>query len=1122
MIRRASFFLPLATISLSAGMVLAQSTSGDLVGTIKDAAGAVVPNADITVTNEATGVKVKITANGLGEYRAVNLLPGAYDIEATSAGFQPTTVKGVPVQLNTTATADVKLSVGSTATTVEVTSDSSQVLDTTSQNLTQTFQTQELSTLPNTSVGQGVLNASLLVPGVGSTGGIGIGVGPSIAGNRQRDNNFTIEGIDNNNKAVTGPLVQVPNDAVGEFTLITGQFSPEFGHSSAGQFNTNILSGTNHFHGKLYEYFQNRNLNAAFGTAGNKLPNARYDNNRYGGQIGGPILHDKLFFFGNYERNTIGQSIQNSLCVPDAAGRATIQAKSGVAGYSANNITQYLLYEPLANGSNAAAVCGLSSVALTSGPTDASGNQTGTDEGAVTLGTYNVNAPTYSNRQAVTTGFDYTVSQQDSIRGRYIYNTTPAFDTAASLPTFYVSNPNKFHLIALSEFHNFTPNLVNELRVGFNRYENTTVVGPQTYPGLDSFPNLLFLDLSGSVDAQIGPDPNAPQFTIQNLYQLTDNISYTKGKHTIKIGFDGRKYISPQGFTQRARGDYDYSNTSDFLHDYVPDALGERSSGNHTYYGDQSALYGYASDTWRVTPTVTLNAGLRYEFTSVPVGERSQVLNSVASVPGLITFGVPQPAYTSFAPRAGVAWAPDNKTSIRAGFGMAYDVLFDNLGTLSFPPQYSVTQDVQGFGTAPCGSTPPVSGCPGFLANGGLKPGTGGGVAVLDAADARASTSAYVPNQVVPYTETYTLTIQRQIGYGLTAEVGYIGTHGVHLPAQQRINIQPETTPQNYLPTFVNGSAVNGIGQNATNLGAIQGNPSKYFVPAFFNAGLTGSIVSFAPVSSSNYNGLVTSLQGRLKNGLQLIMAYTYSKTMDNATAEVFATSLTPRRPQNPQDFTSEYSRSGLDHTNRFTLEADYNFKAFQNQNWAMRNLVANWVFSPIYTYESPEYSTVLNGSNALLTNDGAYVGRTIINPSGVRNTFSGVTAVCPGGAATCSAAATIGYTATNPNAYYIKAGAGALPNSGRNTLAGRPTDNLDFSAYKRFTTFEHYTLEVGAQALNVLNHAQYLPGSVDDVGTYSYTGTTYQTIGSGLFNHPELAFGNNPRSIQVSAKFLF
>jgi hypothetical protein len=417
------------------------------------------------------------------------------------------------------------------------------------------------------------------------------------------------------------------------------------------------------------------------------------------------------------------------------------------------------------------------------------------------------------------------------------------------------------------------------------------------------------------------------------------------------------------------------------------------------------------------------------------------------------------------------------------------------------------------------GSAPAYS-SPNFLKNGGLPPGSGSGTTTFaTAAAARAATSAYVPDQVVPYTENYSLTIQRQLVNGLTAEIGYIGDHGVHLPTQNQFNKQPKTTPANYLPTYLNGVAINGRGSSATNLAAI--NALSSVVPAFLAAGFTTTITSFPAYSGSNYNGLVLNLQGRLHNGLQLNGSYTWSKAMDNATAEVFATTLAPRRPQNPRDLGAEYSRSVLDHANRLTIEANYNFQLSKKDNWLARNVLGNWVVSPIYTYQSPEWATVLNGSNALITGDGAYVGRTIINPHGVKNTASAVTSV------TDSGGNVVGYSAVNPNAYYIQAGNGALPDSSRQTLSGRPIDNLDLSAYKRFTAFEHYTFEFGAQALNVLNHAQYISGSIDDVGTYSYTGLGYTTILSGtqpssLFAHPELNFGNNPRVMQLSAKLIF
>ncbi len=1146
--RRISLFVAATAMILIANVTFAQTTSGDLVGTVKDPTGAIIPNASVTVTNEATGVTVSINSGESGEFRAKNLLPGSYDLVVSSSGFQPYTLHGITVELNKTSTTNVTMSIGANAT-VEVSAQAGVALDTTSTNLTQSFSTTELTNLPSTSsggsTGFGVLNASLLSPGIASSGGIGIGIGPSIGGQRPRNNNFTIEGIDNNNKAVTGPLIYIPNDSVQSFTLITNQFSPEFGHSSGGQFNTEVVSGTNKFHGRVYEYFQNRNLNAESGTEGGKpAVNPRFDNNRYGGQVGGPILRDKLFFFGNYERNTIGQNPAIFSCVPTATGLTMLKNLGSSYNFNANNLAQYLKYTPAATITgpgggpiNAAQdqSCGNSStgpqyLAVYQGT--AFDSNSGIYGGAspstnIPLGNYQSTAGAPSNFDVVTTSIDYTISSKDNFRGRYIYNRLSETDTntfTIPFPVFFTPEPFRYQLVALSEYHTFTPNLTNEFRVGFNRYSNSLTAGNFSYPGLDQFPNLVYDD-QGFVN--LGPDQNAPQFTIQNLYQVTDNVSYVKGRHTFTIGFDGRKYISPQGFTQRARGDYEWDNLTEFLHDLAPTSFGERSTGNLTYYGDQTALYGYVNDTWRVTPKVTLNGGLRYEFTAVPVGERAQALNSAASVPGLITFAKPQPTYTSFAPRIGINYAPNDKTSIRAGFGLAYDVLFDNLGTLSFPPQYSGTNDVGNPGN-------PQPGDPNFLADGGLPPGKGG-ILVFPSTPAglaaqRAATAAFIPNQVVPYAETYTLTVQRSFATNYTAEIGYVGTRGIHLPTQDQINIQPRVTTANQLTTSLTGSTTVIAPSGASTLAQIKA--LSNIVPGFLGAGFTSKMTSYQPFSSSNYNALVANVTRRFIQGLQANLSYTYSKTLDDATAEVFATTLTPRRPQNSQDVAADYSRSALDRTHRISLETVYDLQLYKHSNsFLLRNVVGNWMFAPIYTYESPEYATVLSNVNSNLNGDSTIIDRVIINPNGVKGTASTVTpqyasnlaSLCGVGVTQCNANL-VGYVAVNPNAYYIQAQAGTLPNGSRNTLATRPINNFDLAAYKRLTFHEHYSFEFGAQAYNVFNHAQYTPGTVNNINQTSNTSTyvNFQTVDNAFFGLPGKVFLNNARTMQLSLKMFF
>jgi len=1149
--RRISFFIATLTMALLAAVTFAQTTSGDLVGTVRDPSGATIPNANVTVTNEGTGVVVSVTTGSSGEFRAPNLLPGQYDIAVSSAGFQPFTVHGITIELNKTATKNVTLSVGTTAT-VEVTAEAGVALDTTSTNLTQAFENTELSVLPSTtsggSTGFGVLNASLLSPGVASAGGIGIGIGPSIGGQRPRNNNFTIEGIDNNNKAVTGPLIYVPNDSVESFTLITNQFSPEFGHSSGGQFNTVVVSGTNRFHGRVYEYFQNRNLNAISGTQGGKPAiNPRYDNNRYGVQVGGPILKDKLFFFANYERNTIGQNPAIFSCVPTAAGLNTLQALGATYGLNANNLAQYLKYTPAAtltgpnggpisaaqdqscgNGSGAQFLQVYQGTAFDSKSQIFGGASPSTN---IPLGNYQTTASIPSNFNTLTASIDYTISSKDSFRGRYIYNRLSDTDNAVNtvpFPVFWTQQPFRYQLIALSEYHTFTPNLTNEFRLGYNRYSNTVEAGNFQYPGLDAFPNLT-MDDQGFTN--LGPDPNAPQFTIQNLYQLTDNVSYVKGRHTLKLGFDGRKYISPQGFTQRARGDYEWDNLTEYLHDLAPTSFGERSTGNLTYYGDQTAFYGYANDTYRMSPKVTLNAGLRYEFTAVPVGERAQQLNAAASVPGLITFAKPSPTYTNFMPRIGINWAPDDKTSVRAGFGMASDVLFDNLGTLSFPPQYSGTNDVGNVGN-------PQPGDPNFLKNGGLPPGKGGILNFgTNYAAQRAATAAFIPNQVIPYAETYTLTVQRVFAKDYTAEIGYIGTRGIHLPTQIQLNIQPRVTAANQLPTLLSGSTSVTAPAGASTLANLQA--LSNIVPAFKNtpvngvpAGFTSKITSYQPYSSSNYNAFIANVTRRFVGGLQANLSYTWSKTMDDATAEVFATTLTPRRPQNSQNVNADYSRSALDRTHRLSLEAVYDVQVFKHStSFVKKNVIGNWTVAPIYTYESPEYATVLSNLNSNLNGDSTAIDRPIINPNGVRGTATTVkpqfatnlASLCTPPATTCNANL-VGYVAVNPNAYYIQAGLGTLPNASRNTLPTRPINNWDLSLLKRLTFREHYSFEFGASAYNVFNHAQYTPGTVNNINSTSNTTTyiNFQKVDNSFFGQPGKVFLNNARTMQLLGKFSF
>src|SRR5262252_1798534 len=306
---RNSRFVPfvlavLSVLALSSLNMLGQDISGNLVGTVIDATGAAVVGADVEATNTATNIVTRTKTNGTGEYRIDNLLPGTYHVAVRAQGFKGF-AQTADVQLNKTGTINVTLTPGAATETVEV-SGAPPLIDTTTAQLQSTYEPLQVADVLTASVGLGVINLSLLQAGVGSTGGLGAGTGPAVGGQRPRDNNYTIEGVDNNDKGVTGPIIYVPNDAVENFTVMTNQFSPEFGHSAGGQFNTSVKSGTNSFHGVAYEYFQNRNLNAIDNLVllstdpGTTPKTTRFDNNRFGGEIGGPIIKNKAFFFVNY------------------------------------------------------------------------------------------------------------------------------------------------------------------------------------------------------------------------------------------------------------------------------------------------------------------------------------------------------------------------------------------------------------------------------------------------------------------------------------------------------------------------------------------------------------------------------------------------------------------------------------------------------------------------------------------------------------------------------------------------------------------------------------------------------------------------------------------------------
>jgi hypothetical protein len=1126
-----------------------QATTGSIRGTVTDPNGAVVSGAKVTLTRKSTGGTQTGQTSSSGQFEFANLLPADdYSVSVEAQNFKTASLTDVRVSVNQATDLPVQLSPGQVTETVTVTAGGVELVDTTSANLSKAFSSRQVVELAQTTAGPagspaGVNNLALLAPNVTSSGGVGVGTGGSVGGQRPRNNNFMVDGVDNNDKSVTGPQSYISPEEVAEFTLLQNQFSAEFARSNGGNFLTVTKSGTNDFHGSAYGFFRNRYLNAldtiqknagvTRDKADGDLFMPRSDYFRGGFNIGGPLplFHfgegmppgvtlgkDKVFFFTSYERIQTGSAASaGGIVTPTAAGFNLI---NGTPGLSATNRAVFNEFVPVAPVADVQQSNCLTASAHPENCATIGGV-------AIPLGNVSFPAPNFFKQNHAVINLDYLQSSATQHHVRFTFTNGADIDNTANLPVFFIPIPSKQRLFSYTLIHNFSASVINETRGAFRRSSQNFPVPGVTFPGLNVFPNITLDDLG----LNIGPDQNAPQFGIENNYQLVDNLTWLKGNHTFKFGGDFRWIISPQSFSQRVRGDYEYLSTEQFLRDLSPDAFGERNAGNNIYYGNQKVLFAFAQDDFRIRPNLTLNLGVSYSYQQVPLGARtSQVLNSISSVPDVLEFNEPKAQTKNFAPKFGFAWSPDykegllgrvfgsgGKSSIRAGFSMGYDYIFDNLYILSNPPQLQQTNDVD-----------PHANTPGFLAGGGL-PDTP--VSITDPVDARLNTGAWIPDQEVPYSLTWTGSYQRQFGSDWSLELRYVGTRGIHLLSQNRINRQAKVSPEDGrpgLPTFF--SAPTQAQLDALSLTLDQINARSSFVPRFANAGFNGaSVVAFLSDGNSTYHGGSAQVTKRFSRGFQMTSSYTFSHLIDDTTAEVFSTVLSPRRVEDFQNLRRERADSALDHRHRFVSSLIYELPWFSKSTGFTRTLLSGFQVAGTYTYETGERITVRSGNDANLNGDNAG-DRAIFNPSGTEGVGSSVSPLCRISACTFDEdgnviGTVVGYLVDNPNARYIQTGNGAQSTIGRNTFLLPAINNVDFSIMKNFRFGESKAIQIRADFFNVLNHPQYVPGSVnsvDPVGTTGLTTLNQVTPLTTDFLNPSNVLSSNPRVIQLAARFNF
>jgi hypothetical protein len=1051
--------------------LLAQKLDGTLRGDVKDQTGAMVPEAKVTATSDATNVSQTTLSTSSGSYLFPNLLPGTYTLTVEAKDFRRYHNRGVTVGSNQVAEVLVTLTLGAATEVIEVTA-GGEVIQTQTSQLANNFNTLSVAGLPNTSLQASPLNLAILAPGTTTQGGGVLGEGGSIGGARPRMNSFSIDGVDDNRIDVTGHTSEVIQDAVAEFSLITNQFSAEYGHSAGGQFNITTKSGTNKLHGSAWLFNNNRDFNAMDNLEKlDRTSPRRVDYNRAGGTLGGPIVKDKIFVFGAYQRQWQGLATSATRSTaPTAAGLAAL--KSLVADNAP--VLDILDQFPTARLSDAQ--CSIGSI----------------NETPIESGCFQASAPNFLNQHDFNTNGDINLGKHQ-VRLRFLYSRIRQPNVNPIMPqaqfTGAIASDNRKAIV--TDAWAISNHLVNDFRLGYSRF----VQGFTVPSNFSNFPNAVIDDLS----LNIGPEGNSPQSYVQNNYQIADSISYNRGKHTFKFGVEGRRYIPPSDFLPRARGEWDYATLSELINDIVPTGSNGalRGAGTGFFNGNQSAFYWFAQDDLRLTPRLTLNLGLRYEWVGNAADASKQLLNSVATLPGVFEFRNPKTDKNNYAPRFGFAWDPlgNARWAVRGGIGVSYDLTAQNFTLLQLPPQLQTEQNP----SITCSLADAPAWCPGFLAGG---PGTGflryGGLLQVNVppvtqADARAATGSIIVDTVQPKVITWTVGVQHEIFKNASVELRYLGTSSQHLVVQSRLNtisaFDAGLTP---LPTYFSSSDIpasvplTGIPTRADfNTFANNGNnclAGGYLIHAA--DGFCGLVTAFPAVGQGIYHGGSVDFNRRYSRGLTLRANYTFAKNIDNSTNELFSSLVNPRRSQDWRHLDQDRGRSVLDIRHKLAISWTYELPKSKSENRFLTYVLNGWQYNGTYLAQSGQPVTIQSVTDSNVNGDSAG-DRAVFNPNGTSNTGSGVdwvlrdpitgaTSICTSDCDAEGMPDTVGYVATNSGARYIQAERGALATVGRNTFTSPGVGIFNMSMFKNTKLTERVNLQFRVEALNTFNHRNF------------------------------------------------
>lgn len=1033
---RYSFF-SILLVALLVSQANAQTFTGTFDGTVTDASGAGVVGATVTITNIETSAQRTVNTDASGSFAVTLLPPGHYKIVVEMKGFKKAVHESVLLEVNQEQRVDSTLAVGEVSEQVIV-SEGVPLVQTESATVGTVVEQREVTELPLN--GRNFLQLNLLVPGTlpGAKGSqLGTQGGSiNVHGLREASNFFWLDGIDNTTQAIGQLVVNPPTYTVQEFKVQSPTYAAEFGRTAGAQINIITRSGSNTLHGDVYEYLRNSVLDAKnfFDPAAAKIP--IFQRNQFGVDGGGKIIRDKLFFFGGYEGIRENRAGTFKSVVPTTAmvggDLGEICPEGFTAGGNCNN-PAHQLNDP--NGG----IFAFNKIPSNRFDTAGAGLAQGYPAGTTLDRTFNpVN--TLSDNSFVWK-IDYALSSKDHLFGRYNYQNIQEvqpvniFASTTNIPGFGRHQDNtRFQTLGFNDTHSFSPTLVGEFRFGWNRWKlayfqqdkgndiatKLGIVGLSTNPVDTGFP---LVQMSGVYD-NLGSATNLPQEGPFDTYQFGGTFSKVVRNHNLKFGADYHYFASTFFLDFAARGQFIFGGgfTGDPLGDLLLGlpAFSLRGVGKTDFLFVSKSLSEFFEDSWRVKPNLTLTLGMRYEY-NVPIVEKKNRITNFDFTTGQpiqagqagVSRSTYNPDKNNFAPRIGFTWDPfkNGKWSLRGGYGVFYDIVVINtmLGLRLNPPFFE------------------VDALPNDPANPILLEQTFANPQAL-----QLNLSAFEKNFRDGLVQQWSFGVQHELVRNLLLDVGYVGTKGADL-----------------YRTFDPNQAVLGAGSVA----------SRRPFPAF------GPITTVGSNANSIYHGLEVRLEKRFSNGLSFLSSYTYSKAIDDSSAE-FGNNSDGNFPQNSNNLAGERGLSNFDARHRWVLSYIYELpfgpkrKYLGDTTGVAGKLLEGWQLNGIWQFQSGQPYTPIIAPDNSNTGEGGGTDRPdlIGNPNASGGT-------CPQThTTTCW---------VNPAAFQVAA-AGTFGNAGRGSLIGPGLKEIDFSLFKNTAITEGRTVQLRAEFFNIANHPNF------------------------------------------------